>query len=1232
VPRPAGGNATTSPTQRKTAKEGGATARKSATQTADTTAGAPSSAGGMSAAEKARLAAVDQRANQNKSAQTTHQSAAEASDEAHAAAKEPQKEADGRALGDQAEVLEQNPPPDPDLVRRIANIKADIEAKRPLKEEDLPKADPKEMAAAAGKEVSGDVKSAAAGVQTGYAPVDQKPTGTPSKDAVPIAPDAPPPAAPLPDAAAAAPDPVQASQASIDADKQAAAAKAKDAKLDRPEAALVKDGPVAEARAAQDDVNHAAIWGPDAVVKSSKEIQASAATDFKKAEADALKQMKAARAKQLAGVQGSKGDAKTGEEGKREALGKRLAAIYDDAQMRVHAKLQPLVPTALKMWDDGIAPLSDNFDHALGRVDEYIKSHKEHWYNRLGDALLGLPQWIVDEYELAESKFVEGAGALALTISSWVNGVIRDCQKLIADGRKAIQKELAGLDPELQAYALEEQKKIDKQFDGLAQEVVTAKSDFTKQLTQRLVSAIKEKDEQIQKLREMSKGLLQQFEDLVNEFIDDPLRAIINGLLRIVGIPPDQFWALVDKFAKVVDQIIDKPMVFANNLLAAIKLGFQQFKDNILSHLIAGLLNWLTSKLKDAGVEAPKDLSLKSMLTLFLQILGITWPKIRVKIVKYIGEKNMRRIELAWEFLKAFINDGWDGVWKLIKEKLDPQQLVDIVLNAVKCFIVESIVKKAAEYIVSLLNPAGAIYQALKLIYEAVTWIMDNASKIFTLIQSIVDGAANIMSGAIGGAATMIENALGAIVPIVIDLFAKLVGLGGVPDKVKEVVGGLQEMVSNAIDKVIEWVATKIGLTKDEDKKGGSVGERLDFEAGGEAHSLWIDVEGSDAVVKVASTPAPLESVLSDFERRAQKLQPQEQSTARGLIAKARTQLAATNKDADAVAKTMAPGAAPSPAPDASTIAHEEEALRDTLRALFAVFGEKAIPSVLWAPQLGAMEPAAAEYARKQMDAKGDSDAVAAMKEWSDVRKWLEARPGFQRPLGGPLKNTFWKLVADSSGIVKLGFEQGFTDRRYFGTKEKARLAGDVDGGSLGVMKTALLGAVFAGGGADIKDDVVQFVFTIDSKEVTYESDADGRAPAYQGYGAWRGGELDYAFPKHVSWKDRIADGYWWQLQAHHIWPQYLRGQGVATVPMRAGLHQRYHDIERGMLGSYRFVASRTVSAGNAAFNANPVGFVGSASAFLIDTYEQFQTDHVVVGKFESYAVSIVKRVTPSDL
>jgi hypothetical protein len=49
----------------------------------------------------------------------------------------------------------------------------------------------------------------------------------------------------------------------------------------------------------------------------------------------------------------------------------------------------------------------------------------------------------------------------------------------------------------------------------------------------------------------------------------------------------------------VIDQIADKPRVVREHTwYAAFTLGFQQFKDNIVSHLIKGLWSWLTSKLK----------------------------------------------------------------------------------------------------------------------------------------------------------------------------------------------------------------------------------------------------------------------------------------------------------------------------------------------------------------------------------------------------------------------------------------------------------------------------------------------------------------------------------------------------------------------------------------------------------------------------------------------------------
>ncbi|WP_394849961.1 hypothetical protein LZC95_21210 [Pendulispora brunnea] len=806
----------------------------------------------LTAKERARLQAVTSRAGEQGQSAKMHQSAQSATEEARAAAREPKAEADGKALGEHAAKLEDSAPPDPEIVKKAARIRQLIREKRPLDEDDLGKAKPREMAQAAGEEVAGDVRAAAQGVKTGYEPVHDKPEGHVTKEVLPIPPLAAAPPAPAVNAATAAPDPVAAGEVSLEADKNAMASRSKAAGLDRPEAALVQDGPVAAARAARGEFGELAIWGPAQVVKGDKELRAAATADFAQAEAQALARMKKARADKLAAVEGEKIGAISAEERKREALGKTLEAIYAVAEDKVRAKLEPLADRATKMWDDGLDPISKNFEQTLARVDHWIKERRESTLSSIRDFFAGLPDWIVEAYDKAETEFGEQIGELAISVSKWVNTVIRDCQQIIAEARREIQKTIAGLDGSFKEFALDKEAEIGKKFDALSTEVEGARKNFTQELTGKLTSTVAEKRAKVDALREQSKGLWQKFEDAVGEFIDDPVRAIVNGLLRIVGIPPASFWALVDKFGAVVDQIADKPMVFANNLLEALKLGFNQFKDNIVSHLGKGLLTWLTSKMKDAGIVPPSDFSVKSLLTFFLQILGVSWPKIRAKLVKHIGEKNIARIELAVQFLTTFINEGWEGLWKLVKDKLDPEQIVTAVKEAIVSYVTQAVVTRAVEWVVSLFNPAGAVFQALKLIYNAVMWVVNNAARIFSLVEAVVNGAANILSGAIGGAANLIEKALGMLVPVVIDLFARLLGLGGIPDEVKKTVGGLQAAVDAGLDKVIDWVAAKLALSDPPSnsvaKKDAQLDSQMDGETAVDPNARTNDEQRSRAV------------------------------------------------------------------------------------------------------------------------------------------------------------------------------------------------------------------------------------------------------------------------------------------------------------------------------------------------------------------------------------------------
>ena len=88
----------------------------------------------------------------------------------------------------------------------------------------------------------------------------------------------------------------------------------------------------------------------------------------------------------------------------------------------------------------------------------------------------------------------------------------------------------------------------------------------------------------------------------------------------------------------------------------------------------------------------------------------------------------------------------------MIKEKLDPQSILDQVIQLAVDYLVAAIIKAGRPRASSLLfNPAGAIFQALEAIYRVLKWIFQNAAKIFTLVETVVNGIADILAGNIGG-------------------------------------------------------------------------------------------------------------------------------------------------------------------------------------------------------------------------------------------------------------------------------------------------------------------------------------------------------------------------------------------------------------------------------------------------------------------------------------------------
>lgn len=764
----------------------------------------------LSPEAQSRLEGVQARLGETASAQASMPDADSNVSGARGAVTEPPAETAARAQGALVEALGQRPEPSPEIEQLCERIREVIHSRRPVDESALTQADPEASARAAGGELNQSIQGDSQRVQGSYDQMSQPPAGTPAQtgEALTPQPEAQPTAGV--NAAAAVPDAVPAESVSLDADVEANHQRMADAGMDSEPAQLVESGPVAEARSAQGELEETAERDPAEVLAEQQAAIDSAHGDMAGLQERALVVLTQARTSTTSGVERQQSGMVGSEEQMRADVGRQAQAIFEGAQTQVENLLRDLPQTAMRRWDAGVARLSEEFRGSLRRVQRWIDERHsgaggavlEVW-----DAVTGLPGWVTEEYDRAERQFGDDVCELLREISREVNGVIAACEAIIEQAHTDIDALYDSLPAELQEWAAGERARFAEQLDGLSQRAQAARSSITRDISNRASQAVDDVRRQIADLRARAGGLVGRIVNAVNQFLEDPVRFIINGLLELVGIPPASFWALVDRIQQVIADIANDPMNFVNNLVAALRQGFQQFFDNIGSHLLNGLLNWLFSAMGSVGVTLPADFSLGSMMTFFLQLMGITWARIRQILARHIGEQNVALIEQAWQLVSTLIERGPAGIFEMIREQLNPQTILDMIIQAAIDMITQALIRQVAVRILGLLNPAGAIAQAIELIYRVLSWVFQNAARIFTLIETVVNGAAQLIAGNISGMAAAVEGALARIIPIVIDFLAGYMGLGDLPERIADQVRRLQGMVERILDRVIGWLA-----------------------------------------------------------------------------------------------------------------------------------------------------------------------------------------------------------------------------------------------------------------------------------------------------------------------------------------------------------------------------------------------------------------------------------------
>ena len=309
-------------------------------------------------------------------------------------------------------------------------------------------------------------------------------------------------------------------------------------------------------------------------------------------------------------------------------------------------------------------------------------------------------------------------------------------------------------------------------------------------LATKYVEARKGLDDRIEELQAENKGL-------VDKAIG-AIKAVIGTIRELVSMLTD----VLARAAGVVGEIIKHPVGFLGNLIAGVKGGILKFKDNILDHLRKGLMSWLFGALAEGGIELPDTFDVKGIIKLLASIFGLTWANIRNRIVRQIGEKAMAAAEKGVEIFQIIASQGIAGLWQMLVDKLG--DIKEMILEQAKDFVITKIITAGITWLIGLLNPAAAFIKACKLIYDVVMFFVNNASRILKFVNTVIDSVADIVRGNVSAVIDKIDDVLGQMVPIIIGFLASVIGLGGIGEKIREIIQTLQKPVNKALDFIIK--------------------------------------------------------------------------------------------------------------------------------------------------------------------------------------------------------------------------------------------------------------------------------------------------------------------------------------------------------------------------------------------------------------------------------------------
>ena len=508
---------------------------------------------------------------------------------------------------------------------------------------------------------------------------------------------------------------------------------------------------------------------------------------------------------------------------------------------------------------------------------------KKKWYQKVGDwfknaikswndKLVGAVKAVFNKAKELVSKVLTFAKNVAVGIIRSLKKFVVAAIKTLATGLKILVNGLLIAFPKLRA-------RVNAAIDGVVEATVSAVETIAQNLEQTVTAAIDRVESTVNRVLDFCEMVIVTQIEIVSAILSgeflNAAKYLFLAACKAVGIPGEEFLDILADARDGLMDIIKRPAKFLGYMIKSVGQGMKNFFSHFPQRMVAGLTGWLFGQVAQGGITMAKSFDLKSIFVLLIQVMGFTYDYIRAKVISLVGEKAVSVIEQVMTPIRILFTEGPGALWKWLADKA--QDAKDAIVEAASQWLITKIIQQAAIKLATMFTPVGAFVQAVLMMYNTIMFFVEKIKEIFAWVKSITSSIKTIATGAISAAANYIDQAMSKSIPLIITFLAKLMGIDGISEKIRQVVTKLRAPVDKAISFVVEnliklakaaWGGIKKGATAVKDAVVGWWEAATNFVTpDGGQHRLFYEGDGEAAVLMLASEKEPADEKLKRLEQ-----------------------------------------------------------------------------------------------------------------------------------------------------------------------------------------------------------------------------------------------------------------------------------------------------------------------------------------------------------------------------